>query len=704
VTSSAYRIWRTEQRLRYGSIKAFIKEKARADNEGRLCQVLQSYAYDQNPNARHAAEDDVAPDIWEGFPWLTMVFGSGALELPDAAGLAHRLAIAVASYANGLVNGSDEIAQYLWDTDEDNGMDSAQNLARVFTGDLALGRLGGHDVARDVLQDKGDESANSPAEVDDFSAGLVLLAALLTHLYYTAQQRRVPPIARWDGDVAALNQGAEVDSGGPDDDAQASKLLIRRLLRQANIGIKKPVNDSVKAAVQTLLENIKADLTGDAPRLTLGHLRLLTEVAWYFLSLGRPIYSGWTDLLLFLTLRQGGQGANLGPLYRNLKNLPAMVAELHEVPTKASRGLDGACSDEQTDSSAEKRDHLYKEAANVLWAQGDAAKTENDDLRGSGAQAPGGIRLPPAVAFVTSFDIELDMAMWNSAKERDPSMGRSFRVILPLHLVQQVNDEGAELCLVMGEVDVARWLADSSAPDVEAELAHLRSPVNWRLVTNSSEESDLREMPIIVHLNGCPLYNIPEPASPEADRLRDDLQAAGVPVRGRAHLEHAVTIGEYLALRQSEAELIWHGYDQQESRHLNRSLPSHLMVSTLRNPRYWLSMGVPVADAAVRHRLVSQLTRERLLESTKPSGGGGRLGARRETPVPKPRIGGVAVNLRTGVDAAGLLYWAGLDQVQGDCNQLTSELRHYVAHVRDTGSDQKKPPAGGICTLPDERN
>ena len=207
-----------------------------------------------------------------------------------------------------------------------------------------------------------------------------------------------------------------------------------------------------------------------------------------------------------------------------------------------------------------------------------------------------------------------------------------------------------------------------------------------------------------MHLNGCPLYNIPELASPEADRLRDDLQAAGVPVRGRAHLEHAVTIGEYLALRQSEAEPIWHGYDQQESRHLNRSLPSHLMVSTQRNPRYWQSMGVPVADAAVRHRLVSQLTRERLLESTKPSGGGGRLGARRETPVPKPQIGGVAVNLRAGVEAAGLLYWAELDLVQGDCNQLTSELRHYVAHVRDTGSDQKKPPEGGICTLSDERN
>ena len=33
MTNSAHRISRTEQRLRYGSIKAFIKEKAAADNE-----------------------------------------------------------------------------------------------------------------------------------------------------------------------------------------------------------------------------------------------------------------------------------------------------------------------------------------------------------------------------------------------------------------------------------------------------------------------------------------------------------------------------------------------------------------------------------------------------------------------------------------------------------------------------------------------
>ena len=716
MTNSAYRIHREKQQL-YESIADFIEENAEADNEGRLCQVLQKYAYQQNPNARYDFDD-----VWNGFPWLTMVFGSGALELPDAVGLAHRLANGVADYVARVLETGDKLARCL-DTGENV---LPQHFVNRFTENLAAGRLGGHvasdvdesaddsrppaevdDVASDVtLAEESADGSRASAEVDDFSASLVLLAALLTRLYYTAQQQRVPPIARWDGDVAALDQSADVDADGADDDAQAIKLLITTVRRQANRGIEKPVNASVKKAVQTLLDNIEDDLKEDPPQLRLGHLRLITEVAWYFLSLGRPIYSGWTDLLLFLTLRQGGVSADLGPspLYRNLKSLPAMVKELYENPTNASRGLNGGRSDEQTDISAEKRDHLYKEAAKVLWAQGDAARAENEDLRETGAQAPQGIRLPPAVAFVTSFDIELDMAMWDSAKERDPSKGRSFRVILPLHLLQQANDQFAELCWVMGEVDVDRFLAAAGTSDDDAELAYLRWPVNWRLVTNNSDESELREMPIIVHLNGCPLYDIPELAAPQADKLREDLHTAGVAVGAEDRLEHAVTIGEYLALRQSEAELIWHGYDRQESRHRNRNLPSHLMVSTPRNPRYWLSMGVPVADAAVRHRLVSQLTRERLLESARPGGGGGRLSARsarKAPPPPKPRIGGVAVNLRTGAEAAGLLYWAGLDLVQGDCNQLTSELRHYVAHVRDAGSEQKKPPEGGICTLPD---
>lgn len=720
MTSSAYRISSKRDPNLYTSIQAYIKENAHADNRGRLCQVLQRYA-DTQTLAAPAAESD---DVWHGFPWLTMVFGSGALELQEATGLADGLARAVENYAKKLATQT-KMAKVLnsFNSDGNAKVAPAPDLAYEFTRKLAVGRLGG---CEDDAADEWDEEIAgagvgggqpSVVDVDDFSAGLVLLAALLTRLYYTAQQRWVPPVARFDGDVAALSQTADVGAGVPDYDATSSLALISRLRNQARrsgvMAVDDDENENIKDAVEALLSNIDADLSRYPRSLTLGNLRLVTEVGWYLLTLRTPIYAGWTDLMLFLTMNQGGMGP--APLYRNLKNLPKMVKKLHEPPTRASRGLDGGLEDKSTAESAVQRDRLYGEAANVLWAQGDAASQENRNLAESGAQAPFGESLPPAVAFVTSFDIELDLAMWWAARKRDGAHGKAFRVVLPLHLMREADDDEdnfAELCWVMGEVDAMNWPPPTGPSDTEAELEYVRAPRNWRLVTDNTDESVLREMPIIVHLNGCPLYEIPKFDSAEAAQLRLDLKDAGVAFTTQDHLDHAVTIGEYLALRQSETELIWHRHSH-VNRHLNRSLHRHLMISTQRNPRYWVSMGVPVADAAVRHRLVSQLTRERLLELTRPSeevseDDGGWLGAMPEAETQKgavstfsPRIGGVAVNLRTGADAAGLLYWAGLDLVQGDCNQLAGELRHYAAHVRDPGSDQKKP--GEICTLDDTR-
>ena len=59
-------------------------------------------------------------------------------------------------------------------------------------------------------------------------------------------------------------------------------------------------------------------------------------------------------------------------------------------------------------------------------------------------------------------------------------------------------------------------------------------------------------------------------------------------------------------------------------------------------------------------------------------------------------MGGAVINLRTSDDAASLLYWAGLDLVSGDCNDLVGELHHYVAHFSARDSD-KKPDPTSIC-------
>ena len=548
---------------------------------------------------------------------------------------------------------------------------------------------------------------------------------MLTRFYYTVQVNLVPPIARWDSDIAALSHKSQpLFRQTASQRASQGKQLIESLRIDISDRNSTQVDSSVTQAVDDLLEDMHSDLCR-GPTLALRRLRFLTEVAWYFVSHGRPIYAGWTDLLLFLTLQQGAKvssNQSPAPRFPNLTVLPDIVRRLHEAPTKASKGLDGARLNKLEYDSAKKRDRLYEAAANVLWAQAEATRAERDDLLKDRRRPPLGYALPPAAGFVSSFDIELDMAMWSTAS------GRPFRVILPIHLVQRSNSGYAELCWLMGEVHPR---TDHS--DDEAGLNNLRKPTNWRLVTNLTDESELRETPIIVHLNGSPMYRIPKLDSPDAAPLVKELAAVGLDVvLGSDHLEHAVTIDEYLALRQSETELIWHGFEESETRkHLNRSLPKQLMTSTPRNPRYWLSMGVPVSDAGVRHRLVSQLTRERLSiasESLKPddagldigqggavdigSGGGFDIGSgsgvstddssvlRAST----PKMGGAAINLRTGDDAASLLYWAGLDLVSGDCNDLVGELHHYAAHVGAPPND-KKPDPTGICDFkpaPDE--
>jgi hypothetical protein len=716
VSVSAYRVVRDNQQC-HESIQKFIRAKAKASDEGKLCQVLQRYA------------DKVAPgqsstdDIWSGFPWLTIVLGTGALELPDADAIADLLAAEVKDQVENFAKGAD----YLNWQEPDNGgaSETAQTLAQEFTQQLAVGRLGSAPGPRNrsakaprTLPDneiRGAAAHDDIRPVDEFSAKLVLLTAVLTRFYYTVQVSLVPPIARWDSDVAALSHKSQpLFRQDARERANEAEQLIESLRNDIRDKTSTPVDSSVTHAVDELLEDMHSDLRR-GPTLALRRLRFLTEVAWYFVSHGRPIYAGWTDLLLFLTLQQGPRASsNRGPAPRfpNLTVLPDMVERLHEAPTKASKGLDGARLNKLEYDSAKKRYRLYEAAANVLWAQAEATRTERDDLRKEGKRPPLNFALPPAAGFVSSFDIELDMAMWSTAD------GRPFRVILPVHLVQRSNSSYAELCWLMGELHPR---TDHS--DDEAGLENLRSPTNWRLVTNLTDESELRETPIIVHLNGSPLYRIPKLNSPEAALLVEELAAVGLDVvLGSDRLEHAVTIDEYLALRQSETELIWHGFEESETRkHLNRNLPKQLMTSTRRNPRYWLSLGVPVSDAGVRHRLVSQLTRERLSiasESLRPddaglvtgqggavdSGSGFDIGSRSSVSTDDssgadtPKMGGAAINLRTGDDAASLLYWAGLDLVSGDCNDLVGELHHYAAHV-GAPPDDKKPDPSSICKL-----
>ncbi len=715
-TSYRYPVAR-ENRERFPSRYDYIGTRVTARNP-ELCQVMQQAA---DLLRQGTGRPTGQRSGWKGFPWLTMVFGSGALELHDRQEYA----------ANAFADAIEHLLQDEMPPWSDSAEDPAPSTsARNFALALVKDRMGD-------AKGRTDGQMLRP-QVESVAAKLVYAAYLLTRFYHSVRAGMGEPTSRWEYDDVARLTTAPGHTGAPDAAelaVQASELLweIIDLLGgtdpdnapdpNPNTKAPFPIQRSVSLLLKEITEGLEA--TGRYPerKLRSYHLRLITEVAWYFLTLGTPIYPGWTDLLLTLMLREAPRPdrsfRSARPRYPDLRELPQLVAGIYDPATKTSwattmkrlqsdeGGVSPADWSDIASDEGRTRTPLYWAAAEVLWTQAEACQS-----------IPAGLdQLPPAAAFVTSFDLELDMALLATAR------GRAFRVALPVH---QIDDESgqAEMCWLIADVVPG---SDTLDP---GDLSSLRRPVNWRLLTSEFDPAGLRDCPIVIHLSGCPLFSLPEPGKSGGDKAIESILAsltgspgataqngAAAPEDAQRVFVHAVTVDEYLALRQSEAELIWSSWNSPhpEAR-ASRALPQDLMVNGLDNPRFWISMGVPVGDAAIRHRLISQLSRQRIaaLGSPDPVSGGGMLGtdleihgpigespdAASDAPPPVDIAGavGVAVNTHIGDDETSLLYWVGFDVVQAECNGFIHDLRHYVRHLAESGPG-KQPSLTMQCPL-----
>ena len=263
----------------------------------------------------------------------------------------------------------------------------------------------------------------------------------------------------------------------------------------------------------------------------------------------------------------------------------------------------------------------------------------------------------------------------------------------------------SRLCWLLGSI------RPGNAPMPRQSLTALQTPSEWRLLTPGSDQKLFRDMPVVVHLSGCPLLNLPklDGGDLSAKSLVADLTTAGIDIEG-IQLSHAVMVDEYLALRQSEAELFW--LSTVGTSGPSRALPSVLTDDGERNRRFWMTIGVPIADSAVRHRVVSQMTLRRLQaafggvdqgEAAEPDAEqvldpltGFPL--RRPTAAARSDVDGLVVNLRVNDDEASLLYWVGLDVVEADCSDFAGDLVHYAVHVRE-GGRLKRPEPTERCGL-----
>ncbi len=716
-------------RARFASREDYIENRVSARNP-QLCQVMQQAANLLQQAARRGPDQGSG---WVGFPWLTMVFGSGALELHDRQELAAN-AFADAVGEELAKADADKLPYFAWGNSAEDPAPatSAHNFALALVRDRmgdAKGRADGRMLTQFVPQ------------VEPLAAKLVYAAYLLTRFFHSVRAGLGEPTSRWEyDDVARLT--AESSRTGSADANSATELADRisglmwdilELLEpkagsapSPNTKAPQPIQKSVSALLEEIIGGLEPSGRHAERELRSYHVRLITEVAWYFLTLGTPIYPGWTDLLLALMLEEGPRAdrsfRSARPRYPDLRELPSLVAGIYEPATKTSwemtmKRLQSSTGEVEaadwSDIDADKgrtRVNLYWAAAEVLWAQAEACQ-----------EIPPGLgQLPPAAAFVTSFDLELDMALLATAR------GRPFRVALPVHLIQRIDDKSAqaELCWLIADVEPG-----SNTPD-PGDLSALRHPANWRLLTSEFDPGELRKYPIVIHLSGCPLFTLPEPGKRGGDEAIQQILAAlsHFPARNGAAakqdqyaLVHAVTVDEYLALRQSEAELIWSSWQPQQSEaRRSRALPQELLINGRDNPRFWISMGVPVGDAAIRHRLISQLSRQRLVALGAPERRSGQSSAGMllgddleivgpveeqadEAGQPMPAVDsagavGVAVNMHIGDDETSLLYWVGFDVVQDDCNKFIWDLRHYVRHLGASGP-QRQPSLTRRCAL-----
>lgn len=636
---------------------------------------------------------------YHGVPWLTSLIGSGCLEIgatdevtPD------QFADAVREAIGALV-----------ETEDIQGDVDQSGLVHSFAQELARDRMAGDEAQRPP---SGPPAGSQQFTVETRSARVVLIAALLSQIFYLVKARSASPLKRWESDNVLIRNANLIGTEKASLEA-VIEVCVHHLDRAgdefhaSSAGSLDPVVcDAVRRLLASIQEQLDRSRSG---QVAIANLRLVTEAAWYLMASSTRLYPGWTDLLFKLML------ADLNPAQQTAR--PYIIDQSHVGRRVESLLLDPSQRSWHTwaDSrhAGTRREEFYRAVADVLWAQTSARKEVPVTREGDKA-------LPVPSSFVVSFDLELEMALWATAQT-----GQSFYVLLPVHVQPYENSTDAKMCWLRARFEKD---ADVGPDDFDA----LRTPAAWEVVDRDTETPDA---PHVVHLSGCPLIKLPNPGAESAEihrLLAEFLSDSEVRfLADSLRLSHAVTIDEYLALQQAESELIYAVMHLQDRKNGRLALPTSLFSSTTAteirssNPRYWMALGVPVSDPAVRSRVITQLTVKNVLsragqgESTRIEGSDefhalvdpevgmmatdetpsefddifGAGGPRPEGRAPMPdeagiynaqnpgRLAGLVVNRRISRDEGGILYWLGLEVVSDFAESFIGDLYHYAAHL-----------------------
>lgn len=385
------------------------------------------------------------------------------------------------------------------------------------------------------------------------------------------------------------------------------------------------------------------------------HVELLTAFAWYFLTEGTAVYPGWSDLLLFESFEDfdwfanEADNANPRPRLKDVINQDGWVYDRIVHVTNASWESRGRSSGAPT-----TREEFYDLVADFLLQQAHAIRDK---------VIPTGYATPP-VCFVSSFDLELEMALWQKTEP--------FIVVMPVFLSSErpvlsasphwvwariepcleplaTDGEGRQSC----SGGMSRW-PDAVHSELKLPAAMVR-PAQWMPLKERTLPLPWKGLPIVVRLTGSPLMDPPVDST-----LRPGTQGD--------RINHALLLDEYTAIQQMALDFS-----------PDSGLPSWITHNKATSaPRFWLLLGTQLADTGIRLRLMAQLMAAKLpsaADRRRDDGLAATPAAELETELDVQQRLGLLLNERSGTNDRELFLWNDLDVVDGTHVKRVKELK-----------------------------
>jgi len=615
-------------------------------------------------------------------PWLTLVMGSGCTSSK--------------SQADALLGMASALEAALADLRYEKRFNGGRTVDGVPLSEVV--RHFAEDLIADRLRIGRRESSGVPRtklpEEDEWVAHVFVAAALLTKLYFEIKALSNDAPRRPDhGDEALLSPDSTSWSTLKEEFIDPCREVLKSLMVQTariaerlganavdEVGGTNGVNETVVALVKRTIELVSP---GDEKplRLSLWDLQSIAEFAWLSLTAttsfkdGESVYPGWGDLLLHLSNYDAVDEGRVGmPMFRTMSAAQEIIRSRYESITSTSW------------MASPKG--LYTAAAKLLVAE---QKLRNSLPKASPDQDEW-VEPPLPAAFVTSFDLELELALLREE--------RPFSIALPVHVYSPGNVATSWLAIRVPRVAPATGTEQSLKKLIEPEESQVH-------VLGRTTQVD---GPLVVRLAGCPLIKVPKLSN--APKLRGELaeffaaelaaEAGSIPqsdprpferrvkdLTNALFLEPAVVISEHDAILQNLLDLLptddstsemgadqsWSG--EADGQRIPKRLGLYPAVTrgTRRWSRIWMLLGVQIRDSAVRQRIATLVSAA--LRSDPPMSSGRR---------------GVAVNEHITELEQDLLLWNGLSVVKCDAADFALDLAHYTAHL-----DSNVPFTSGDC-------